>query len=139
MYALTDRWQAYIDAGWAKAQEATGPRPESTCTAVQYGRKLGEVTIREALAAAEAEGEPALELLRWLAANMLEALAPETRAAMLAAIGRLDPPSAAALYCWHPHLNDEEDKILEAAFLPTLALMRQKIEAGTLTRAKSRD
>lgn len=139
MFTPDDRWQYYIDAGWAQAQIETGPRDESTCSAVQYGRRIGNLTIADALVVAEKHGETSLELLRWLAANMLEVLSLEARELLLGTISRLDPPTAAVLYCWHPNLTDAEDELLKAAFFPTMALMRHKVESGTCPRAKDRD
>lgn len=134
MYGPSDRWQDYIDASWAHAQIETGPRAESTCTEVQYARKVGDVTVARGVEQASRD-RGGLVLLRWLASNMLEALTPDARRLLLSTVAR-DPPIAAALYCWHPNLTDEEDELLKLAFFPTMAAMRHKVESGTCKRAK---
>jgi len=133
-----DSWQSFVDASWERAKKQTGFTEEVQCSAVLKARSIRSREISYAIEelVEDAADADSMRGLRWLCLFELNVFSAKQRARLLEVVGAAEPPTAAAIYCLRPDLSDEEDQLLKDAFTPSMAMMRRKILAGTVTRKK---
>lgn len=123
-FKANDRWQDIVTAHWREVETLPGSNLE--CKVLVDARQFGDVEIWQAVEWLQQEDD----LFRWVVQYCLHLFDRPERLKLLQQVA-LDPALAAAIFVIVPHLTDEEDAILYAAFEAEMPNLVARLADGT--------